>query len=148
MDAKKKSIETIRITTGSMTEATRTTIIGMTTKIVPTVSTSAISTRSIALLPNLNRENKPRIGIGVTVIQITTEASRASSYAAKTGRRSASSRDHSHFLRNPSGDVGRNDRHDALPSEFVHEQERRLGFIENKAESKSKSHFMTVVLHD
>src|ERR1700676_2600788 len=72
MDAKRKTIETAKTKTRSTTVATRTITIGMPTKTVPTVSTSAINTKNIAPLLKRNRKSKPRIGIGVTVIQIKT----------------------------------------------------------------------------
>lgn len=76
MDAKKTTIETIKITTESTTIATRTITIGMATKTVPTVNIWARDTKIIGPLLRRNRKSKPRIGIGVTVIQITTDASR------------------------------------------------------------------------
>ena len=76
MDAKKKTVETTRTKTRSMTVATRTTTIGMTTKTVPTVNTSARDTRTIVPFLKRSRRSKRRIGIGATVIRITitTEA--------------------------------------------------------------------------
>ena len=85
MDAKEKTIETIKTETGCTTVATMTITIGMTTKTVPTVNTWARNTRTIVPFLKRSGRSKRRIGTGVTAIRImrTTEASQSVTQAQR-----------------------------------------------------------------
>jgi hypothetical protein len=71
-----------------MTVPTRTTAIGMTTKIVPIVSTSARDMENIRPLLTRDTRSKGRIGIGAAVIRIMITTG-ASQYARKASLRAS-----------------------------------------------------------